>query len=79
MFPNPFITDIKIALTSQTDVIATFRIISFDGKELVRRNIQVQQGENIVVMKDFGTLPKGNYILEVTTANDKFIRKIVKN
>ena len=79
VFPNPFITDIKIALTSQTDVIATFRIISFDGKELVRRNIQVQQGDNIVVMKDFGTLPKGNYILEVTTANDKFIRKIVKN
>ena len=79
VFPNPFITDIKIALTSQTDVIATFRIISFDGKELVRRNIQVQQGDNIIVMKDFGTLPNGNYILEVTTANDKFIRKIVKN
>ena len=79
VFPNPFITDIKIALTSQTDVNATFRIISFDGKELVRRNIQVQQGDNIIVMKDFGTLPNGNYILEVTTANDKFIRKIVKN
>ena len=79
VFPNPFITDIKIALTSQTDVNATFRIISFDGKELVRRNIQVQQGDNIIVMKDFGTLPTGNYILEVTTANDKFIRKIVKN
>ena len=79
VFPNPFITDIKIALTSLTDVNATFRIISFDGKELVRRNIQVQQGDNIIVMKDFGTLPNGNYILEVTTANDKFIRKIVKN
>ena len=79
VFPNPFTSDIKIALNSQTDINATFRIISFDGKELIRRNIDVQQGENIIVMKDFGTLPKGNYILEVTTANDKFIRKIVKN
>jgi len=79
VFPNPFVTDIKVALTSQSDVNATFRIISFEGKEVLRRNIDVQKGDNIVVMKDFGTLPKGNYILEVTTATDKFIKKIVKN
>ena len=79
VFPNPFVTDIKVALSSQADVNATFRIISFDGKELLRRNVDVQKGDNIVVMKDFGILPKGNYILEVTTATDKFIKKIMKN
>lgn len=79
VYPNPFITDIKVALSSASDVNASFRILSFDGKELMRRMIDVQKGDNIVVLKDFGTLPRGHYILEVTTANDKFIKKILKN
>ena len=79
VYPNPFISDIKVKLSSQEDVIATFRILSFDGREVVNRKITVQKGENIVVLKDFGTLSNGNYILEVTTATDKFISKITKN
>jgi uncharacterized repeat protein (TIGR01451 family) len=79
VFPNPFITDIKVSLNSEVEVSSTFRILSFDGRELIRRTIDVQKGDNIIVLKDFGTLPKGNYILEVSTATDKFIKKIVKN
>ena len=79
VYPNPFISDIKVKLSSQEDVLATFRILSFDGREVVNRKINVQKGENIVVMKDFGNLSNGNYILEVTTATDKFISKITKN
>lgn len=78
VYPNPFISDIKIRLTSQEDVNAKFRILSFDGREMLSRSILVQKGENIIVMKDFGTMASGNYILEVTTSNDKFITKIVK-
>ena len=79
VYPNPFITDIKVALTSTIDADATFRILSFDGKEMVRRMITIQKGENIVVLKDFGALAKGNYILEVNTGSEKLIRKIIKN
>jgi len=79
VYPNPFITDIKVRMTSQEDVMATFRVISFDGKEVLSRKIPVQKGDNIIVVKDFGTLSRGNYILEVTTASDKFISKIIKN
>ena len=79
VYPNPFIADIKVALTSTIDADATFRILSFDGKEMVRRMITIQKGENIVVLKDFGALAKGNYILEVNTGSEKLIRKIIKN
>ncbi len=41
--------------------------------------ITIQKGENIVVLKDFGALAKGNYILEVNTGSEKLIRKIIKN
>lgn len=79
VYPNPFVTDIKVALSIQADVTAGFRIISYDGKEMLSRKIAVQKGDNIVVLKDFGVLPKGNYILEVTTGTDKFIKKIMSN
>jgi uncharacterized repeat protein (TIGR01451 family) len=79
VYPNPFINDIKVKLSSNADVMATFRILSFDGREILSRVISVQKGENIVVLKDFGSISKGSYILEVTTATDKFISKITKN
>ena len=46
---------------------------------MLSRKIAVQKGENIVVLKDFGSMAKGNYILEVTTPTDKFINKITKD
>jgi uncharacterized repeat protein (TIGR01451 family) len=79
VFPNPFVQDIRVSLTSQTESLGTFRILSFEGKELARRTAQVQKGDNIIVLKDLGNLPKANYILEVTCGSDKFIQKIVKN
>ena len=79
VYPNPFITDIKVRISSQEDVMATFRVITFDGREVLSRQVAVQKGDNIVVLKDFGTLSRGNYILEVTTPTDKFIQKILKN
>lgn len=79
VYPNPFVTDIKVALTSTTSVTGTFRVITLNGKEVLNRKIQVQAGDNIVVLKDFGTLATGSYILEVTTPTDKFVSKIIKN
>ncbi len=78
VFPNPFVTDFKVKMSSQEDIIASFRVISFDGKEVLTRKVSVQKGENIIVLKDFGTMPVGSYILEVTTPTDKFIHKIMK-
>lgn len=78
VYPNPFVTDIKIALSSTSSVTGTFRVITLNGVELLNRKIQVQAGDNIVVLKDFGTLATGSYILEVTTPTDKLVSKIIK-
>ena len=77
-YPNPFTDDIKIFIKSNTDDDAVFRIISFDGKELLNRKLPVQTGDNIVVLKDLGYLPAGTYILEVTVSTDKFVKKLLK-
>ncbi|MEP6713448.1 MAG: T9SS type A sorting domain-containing protein [Ferruginibacter sp.] len=79
VYPNPFITDIKVAISSASNQLGTFRVITLNGKEILNRKITIQAGDNIVVLKDFGTLATGSYILEVTTATDKFVNKIIKN
>jgi uncharacterized repeat protein (TIGR01451 family) len=79
VFPNPFVSDLKVGLSTQSDAMASFRILSFDGKELMNRAIALQKGDNIVVLKDLGALAIGNYILEVRTPTGKLIKKIMKS
>jgi hypothetical protein len=67
------------AVKTAADEMATFRILSFDGKEMLFRKVALQTGDNIVVLTNFGAIAKGNYILEVTTSTNKFIKKIIKN
>ncbi len=79
VYPNPFITDIKMSVSSikQEDVI--FRVITMDGKIALTRNVTIDKGENIIVLKDLGQLQKGSYILEMITPTSKVVKKILKN
>lgn len=78
VFPNPFITDIKAIITSSSDAIATIRILSTDGKEMLNRKVNVQKGDNVIVLNDFGSMSRGMYVMEVITGTEKFVKKIVK-
>ena len=78
VYPNPFYSDIKIELLVARKETGIIRFISFEGKEVLRRNIEVEKGNNIIVLKDLNYLPRGNYILEVSTSSTKMIRKIIK-
>ena len=78
VYPNPFYSDIKIELMGTRKENGIIRFITFEGKEVLRRNVEVEKGTNIIVLKDLNYLPRGNYILEMTTASNKIIRKITK-
>jgi hypothetical protein len=78
VFPNPFATDVKVSITSETVSMADIRILSLDGRTLITRKMNIQKGDNIVILNDLGNLSKGNYILEVITPGDKLIQKISK-
>ena len=78
LYPNPFADHIKIFLSNNTDEDAIFRIVTFDGKELLNRRLPIQNGDNIIVLKDLEYLMTGTYILEVTTSTDKFVKKLLK-
>ena len=78
VYPNPFYSDIKIELMGTRKETGLIRFITFEGKEVLRRNVEVEKGPNIIVLKDLNYLPRGNYILEMTTSTNKIIRKITK-
>ncbi|MCY7292958.1 MAG: T9SS type A sorting domain-containing protein [Ferruginibacter sp.] len=78
VYPNPFESIIKINLSLLEDVTVQCRIISFDGKEVMNRKIALLKGDNIVVMKDLEKIASGNYIMEINTGTEKYIKKIVR-
>lgn len=79
VYPNPFVSDIKMSVSSDKVEDVTFRIITIDGKIAVARNVTIEKGENIVVLKDLGQLQKGSYILEMVTPTSKVAKKILKD
>ncbi len=78
VFPNPFESNIKITLSSKEDKEVQFRIISFNGKEIINRKVTLQKGDNVVVLKDLEKIAAGSYILEINTGTEKMIKKIIR-
>lgn len=79
LFPNPFVNEIKVLIKSAQANTASFRIIAADGKEQIRRSIKIENGDNIVVLKDLDQLPNGTYLLEIMNGTEKYTSRIVKN
>ena len=78
VYPNPFVNNIKLMVNTSADGLARIRVISFDGKEMMNKTVGVQKGNNIIVLSEFGNMSSGSYILELTTSDGRYTRKIVK-
>jgi uncharacterized repeat protein (TIGR01451 family) len=79
VYPNPFTSDIKLRINGTKEENLTVRISSMSGQVVVKRSVSIQPGENIVVLKDLGTLAKGTHLLEIITADGSIAQKIMKN
>lgn len=78
VYPNPFINDIKLQLSSTRETTVTVRILSVTGQQEVLRNVPVQPGNNIVVIKDLDNLKAGLHLMEIITEDGKITQKILK-
>ncbi len=77
VYPNPFTTDISIALIGRHTNTATFTIINTTGQVVYQ-----QQESNLATgytkMLDLSYLPNGVYFVEVATAEGKAVKRVVK-
>ncbi|MEO8770090.1 MAG: T9SS type A sorting domain-containing protein [Ferruginibacter sp.] len=79
VFANPFVNDIKVSMTSSSEQIASFRLITVDGKVMLNRKIALSTGGNIVVLTGLNNLTAGNYFLEIVRmGEDKIVKQVMK-
>ncbi len=79
IYPNPFLTNIKVSMHSDAQQMVTIRITNMAGQQLVNRIATLQQGENIIVIGELEKLKTGVHILEIISGDEKIIQKIIKN
>lgn len=78
VYPNPFVNNVKLFVNSKEAGIANFRVFSLDGKTVSNSKIKMEAGDNIIVLQEMNKLQPGTYMIEVTTADAKIIKKLVK-
>ncbi|MBK7374550.1 MAG: T9SS type A sorting domain-containing protein [Chitinophagaceae bacterium] len=78
VYPNPFTSNIKLQLRSAKEENSTIRFINARGQEVLKRNVTLMPGDNIVVVGDLQTVAPGLYIMELRTGNDVITQRIIK-
>lgn len=78
VYPNPFTSNIKLNISSARETNALIRITNTAGQVMVTRSVNLQPGDNIVVLKDLDVLPKGIHLMEVISEDGKLVQKILK-
>jgi len=79
VYPNPFISNLKVYLNSNDDEAASIKIISLNGSTAVSRSLDIKKGDNIITVDNLGNLPKGVYLIKLDSKTGTLTRKILKN
>lgn len=78
-FPNPFNSYINISINSQLNGKCTIRLMDQTGRIVRTQEVDSSEiSQNNYVLKDLDGLKSGMYILEIETANQKVLKKVIK-
>lgn len=78
VYPNPFINNIKMQVHSTKEENAAVRFINMGGQEVLKRNIQLLPGDNIVIVNDLQSIAPGMYVMELRTVSGAITQRIIK-
>lgn len=67
---NPFKDNINLQVTTDAPGKVLFFITNISGIALLRKEVQVQAGANLVSLKEAATLPNGLYFLQCSKGNE---------
>ena len=76
--PNPFVDNVNIYLTSSKDEQVTVKLYDNMGRELQSKSVAVLQGSTVIKLDNVSTLPRGVYLVKVTTPEAMATQKLVK-
>ncbi len=78
VYPNPFTNHIKLQIRNAKEEISIVRFINMNGQEVLKRNVTLLPGENIVIVKDLETIAPGMYVMELRTGSGVVTQRIIK-
>ncbi|MBL7740110.1 MAG: T9SS type A sorting domain-containing protein [Chitinophagaceae bacterium] len=77
VYPSLVESATTVSLTSAEKENAVLMITDMSGRTVKQQNIQLQKGTNSVQLSGFDQFRKGNYIVSVNTAQQKYAKQIV--
>lgn len=77
VFPNPVTTTLNVNFFSSAPQKSVVRVLNMQGNVLLQKNYDLRRGENILNI-DVGRLPKGSYLIKVSSADETHTTKFVK-
>ena len=79
VFPNPFNEAYQLALTTNAATKALVETVDMQGKVLLSKTVEVNNGINNVSIPESAELQAGIYFVRVTLNNQVVVKKLVKN
>lgn len=78
VYPNPFVSQIKIEVSSDIDEIVRIRLLDNVGRVLKTQTSSIQKGVNNIWVNNLSGLASGIYTVQVKTAYNTFQYKLKK-
>lgn len=78
VYPNPFVSDIKLQIETDKQQEITVRISNASGQLVMSKKVILQLGDNIVVLQNLESLKTGIYMVELVGADWKHTQRISK-
>ena len=77
--PNPVVKNLKVNIESPVQDKGTLIIYDLSGRQLLKQNIQIAAGNNVLDINEFAKFAKGTYLLSVLANQQNQTIKIIKN
>jgi hypothetical protein len=78
LLPNPFVNAVNIQISAVQDGMARLRLLTSDGKEILRQTRSITSGNNSILLDNLGELAKGVYIIEIIVNDVRITQTLMK-
>jgi hypothetical protein len=78
LLPNPFVNAVNIQISAVQDGTAILRLLTSDGKEILKQTRSITSGNNSILLDNLGELAKGIYVIEIIVNNVRITQTLVK-
>lgn len=76
--PNPFSSYVNINIDWKNNETTVVKIFNMSGKEIFAKNIQLYKGTNYVQLNELSSLPSGNYLIQLNSAEGRIFKQVTK-